>query len=185
MKHQLLAAYLLGPALLLSPGAFAGDNHEDAAIIQLIAQKAQFAPEQALAKVTKDYPGVVYEYELDDEDNQIVYEFKLMDLTDNKKYKVKLSAINGALVSEKTSSISTWFQDKQDIRAMEQAKSNNFSLLDAVKLVKEKEEGFLVKAELENEKGINIYKLEFATPNGTRKWLIDVDNQDIVPVYRN
>lgn len=186
MKHHLLAACLLGPAMLLSHGALA-DPHEDDAVAQLIANRSQQGPKQALEIATVNYSGVITDFELDDKNDRIVYKITLVNLDKNSKTILFYDAETFDLVEEQADTLIGWFKDEDDqaqIQALEEIQSNGFSMIQALEIVQEKHPGFLVEAALESKKGIHFFEIKLASPEDKQKWLVDVSSRDLIPVYR-
>lgn len=183
MKHNLLAACLLGPALLLSAGAQA-DPSETAAVAQLIEQRHQQGPKQILEKVAEHYPGVITRFELDDQNDLLVYELEVIDLTASLKRKLVYDAETTLLISARETAMTGWFNDNKNIKAIEKIQDSGFSMIKALEVVQSQHPGFLVEAELANKKGINLFEIELATPEGKQNWLVDISTQDLIPVYR-
>jgi len=183
MKHNLLAACLLGPALLMSAGAFAG-SQENAAVAQLIEQRHQQGPKQILEKVTEQYAGVITSFELDDQDDVLIYEVTVIDLNNNLKRRLIYDAQTTLLLNAKEIAMTGWFNDNKNIKAIEEIQETGFSMIKALEIVQSQHPGFLVEAELENKKGINLFEIELATPEGKQNWLVDISTQDLIPVYR-
>ncbi|MCE2593921.1 PepSY domain-containing protein [Motilimonas cestriensis] len=183
MKHNLLAACLLGPALLLSAGALA-ESHESEAVAQLIEQRHQQGPKQILEKVTEQYTGVITNFELDDQQGVLVYQVEVIDLANNVKRHLVYDAQTTLFISGKETAMTGWFNDNQNITAIEEIQETGFSMIKALEIVQSQHPGFLVDAELENKKGINLFEIELATPEGKQNWLVDISTQDLIPVYR-
>ncbi len=183
MKHNLLAACLLGPALLLSAGASA-DMNESAAVAELIEQHQQQGPKQILEQVSEQYAGVITNFELDDDNGQLIYKVEVIDLNNNTKHNLIFDAHSKAQISAKQIAITGWFNDNNNIKAVEQIQENGFSIIKALEVVQAQHPGFLVEADLDNKKGINLFEIELATPAGKQNWLVDISTQDLIPVYR-
>ncbi|WP_101757912.1 PepSY domain-containing protein [Oceanicoccus sp. KOV_DT_Chl] len=180
--------FLIASVSLFNPVANAGDDHEEAALARFAIEQSGIDAQAAIAKVSKDYPGLIYQYELDDEDDRLVHEVKVINLDDKRKYKVKIDVKTGEVVSEEKKIVWSWFKEDEDITMAKYLQASNFTLIAALELLEKsgmvEASALLQEAELENNQGVYYFELETYGAGGEKKWFIDIDSQRMIPVLK-
>jgi uncharacterized membrane protein YkoI len=190
MKNSSLHTSLLLIALvgLFSSATNADDGQEEAVLALFAIKQSGIDAYTAIAQVSAGYPGVIYQYELDDEDNRLVHEIKVINITEKRKYKVKIDVKTGEVVSEEKKIVWSWFKEDADITMAKYLQTSTFSLTEALALLENSDMAdnmvLLQEAELENNQGIYYFELETYGAGGEKKWFIDVDSQKMIPVLK-
>lgn len=187
--HSLFTLSLLMVVVGLFSGATsAGDDHEEAALARFAIDQSGIDAKTAIAKVSKNYPGLIYQYELDDEDDRLVHEVKVVNLDDKRKYKVKIDVKTGEVVSEEKKIVWSWFKEDEDISMAKHLQASTFSLTMAIVFLEKSGmvdvDALLQKAELEYNQGIYYFELETYGADGEEKWFVDIDSHKMIPVLK-
>lgn len=114
---------------MATTAAFADDDREEAALARFAIAQSGITATIAIAKVSEQYPGVIYSYELDEEDDRLVHEIKLMDIEEKRKYKIKMDVKTGNIVSEKNKMVWSWFSTDETLKAVSQLKASGFTMV--------------------------------------------------------
>ncbi|MFT5118524.1 MAG: putative membrane protein YkoI [Kiritimatiellia bacterium] len=188
-KRALIFSYLLMPILGLSAlNGYADDDQEEVALALFSIEQSGITAQVALARVDKNYPGIIYKYELDVDDGRLVHEVKVLNLEEERKYKIEIDVKTGEVVSEKNKIVWSWFSEDEDITAAKYLQRSTFTLAAALMFLEKSSiigEGELVyDAELEGNQGMYYFELETYGPDGEEKWLIDIDSQQIIPIFK-
>lgn len=174
--------------ITLGLSSFAVTADEDHVLAAFALKNATFTQQQAIEKVSANYTGQITEFELDDHNNQAVYEIEIINLKKDEKYKVKLSLINGTILKEKKSSLSSLLGrmrlDNDELLALQQLQASDFNLQQTIKELTTKQNGQLIEFELENEKGITFYKMKLVNEQGIQRILVDIKSGDMIPVVK-
>jgi len=188
-KLALIFSYLLMPVLGLSAlNGYADDDQEEVALALFSIEQSGITAQVALARVDKNYPGIIYKYELDVDDGRLVHEIKVLNLEEERKYKIKIDAKTGEVISEKNKIFWSWFSEDEDITAAKYLQKSTFTLAAALMFLEKSSiigEGELFyDAELEGNQGMYYFELETYGPDGEKKWLIDIDSQQMIPIFK-
>lgn len=188
-KRALISSYLLIPVLGLSAlNSYADDDQEEAALARFAIEQSGITAQLALARIDKNYPGIIYKYELDVDDGRLVHEVKVLNLEEERKYKIKIDVKTGEVVSEQNKLVWSWFSEDEDIKAAKYLQKSAFTLAAALIVLKKAsiiDEGELFyDAELEVDQGMYYFELKTYGPDGEKKWLIDIDSQQMIPIFK-
>ena len=174
---RLLKEVVLG-FFLVSTAALAG---QDDVLLRLAIENAKIKPEQAIQKVVDQYPGNLSEFEIDDEDGAMIYEFKVIDHKKGVELELMMDAETGR----------TWLDDKDTIpsnilklKKYQLLMNSGVTLQKAVDEARKLVQGLLINVELEQEKGIVFFEIEFLTEKGERKVIVDLQSGKPIPVTR-
>lgn len=188
-KRSLFALALLIMAAAVFSGASNAHNaHEDAALARFAIEQSGINARTAIANVSKNYSGIIYQYELDDEGLRLVHEVKVINLEDKRKYKIKIDVKTGEVISEETKFVWSWFSEDEDITMAKRLQASMFSLTAALDLLEDlgrvDASALLRQAELENNQGIFYFEIKRYEADVEKKWFIDIDSQKLIPVLR-
>lgn len=169
-------------AAVFAPFLIADDMEETAVALYAIGKSGVTAL-KALDIVEQTITGVVFEYELEDADDQLFHEFEVADFDAQRKYKVLVSVSDGSVVDVsdkklKCGSLSCKDKDGQAARALA---ASGYSLRQAISGLELAPQELLEEAELEFERGVRYLKLEVMGPDGERDILIDIASGQIIP----
>ncbi len=176
---------LICATLALTSFAAVADND---ALATLALKRANFTLEQAIEKVSNDYPGQIIEFELDDHKGQTSYEIEVINLQKEEKYKLQLSTADGSLLKEKSRSLKIFGLNRLDddeYQALEELAASEFNLKSTIALLREKYNAELVEFELENEKGITFYKFKLIDQLGRKRVIVDIKTGEMIPVMKH
>ncbi|WP_019613492.1 PepSY domain-containing protein [Psychromonas ossibalaenae] len=163
----------------------AADND---ALSQLALKRASFTMEQAVEKVSCDYPGQIAEFAVDDHRGQSAYQIKVLNLLKEEKYKLYLSTEDGSLLKEKSSSFKTLgfnSLDDDDYQALQELQVSEFNLQSTIAMVSEKYNAEIVEFELENEKGITFYKFKLLDQHSRQHVYVDVKTGEMNNIIKS
>lgn len=188
-NHSLVTHYFLLVIVgLFSARVSAGNDYEEAAIARFAIEQSGNNVQTAFAKASKDYPGLIYQYELDDDDDRLVHEIKVINLDDKRKYKIKIDVKTGEVVSEENKIVWSWFKEDEDITMAKHLQASTFSLVAALALLENsgmvKVDALLQHAELEHSQGIYYFEMKTYDAEGEKKWFIDIDSKKMIPVLK-
>jgi uncharacterized membrane protein YkoI len=176
-------------ALLMSSTAQAKnhDDYRENQLMLLALKSSQVSITQILEKFKADYPSIVTEIELDDEDHILVYEVKGINLEDGVKYKVRYALHNGEEIDNYSKSLSfLGFNklDDHDVEALETIQDQGLSALDVIAKTTLSEGAYIESIELENKRGLTFYEIKILGPMGWTKQLMDAKSGDVIPSLR-
>ncbi|WP_028862993.1 PepSY domain-containing protein [Psychromonas aquimarina] len=184
MKLNKLNKLICAAAALTSFTA-AADND---ALSLLVLKRADFTMEQAVEKVSSDYPGQIVGFKLDDHRGQSTYQIKVLNLQKEDKYKLHLSTEDGSLLKEKSSSFKTLgfnSLDDGDYQALRELQVSEFNLQSTITILNEKYNAQIVEFELENEKGITFYKFKLMDQQGRKHVIVDVKTGEMNSILKS
>tara|TARA_R110002050_G_scaffold18270_4_gene53525 strand:- start:176 stop:742 length:567 start_codon:yes stop_codon:yes gene_type:complete len=164
--------------------SWAGSDKEELAIAKSIIAKSGVTAQQAIRKVQQEYNGVIYSYDLDDEDDIYYHEIKLIDIEADKKIKLIISIQNGEVVKKEWHRLFSWFFDDERIVTARKLATMKYSILDAIDAIALDESSLLQEIEVEDKQGVLFFELETIDDNGEKDWLVDANNNQIIPVFK-
>ena len=164
--------------------SWAGSDKEELAIVKSIIAKSGVTAQQAIRKVQQEYNGVIYSYDLDDEDDIYYHEIKLIDIEADKKIKLIISIQNGEVVKKEWHRLFSWFFDDERIVTARKLATMKYSILDAIDAIALDESSLLQEIEVEDKQGVLFFELETIDDNGEKDWLVDANNNQIIPVFK-
>lgn len=174
-------------ATLLTAGtitaSWAGSDKHELAVVKSVIETSGVTAQQVIKKVQQDYNGVIYSYELDDEDDVYFHEIKLIDIDADKKIKVTISIKDGTVVNEEKSRLFSWFSDDDRIVTARKLAKMDYSILDAIDAISLTKTSLLKEIEIEDKQGILFFELETISADGKKDWLVDAKNNQLIPVF--
>lgn len=187
-RPYIILLFLIAAGLLSAAIAKAGDDSEDAALARFAIAQSGIDAQAAMAKVSKSYPGLIYQYALDDEDGRLIHEVKVINLDKKRKYNVKIDVKTGEVVSKKKKIVWSWFKENKDLTTAKYLQASTFSVAKALALLEAlgltDTQTLLQEVELENNQGIYYFELQAYDADGEQKWFIDIDSKKMIPVLK-
>lgn len=168
-------------AVAVAAPLLAGSDREEAAVALYAIQRSGITLDKALSIAGQAVEGVVYEYELEDDDNQLYHEIKVMDLDSETRHKLRIAVQDGAVTREEESRSCALVCRDDEVRAARALKETGYSLARALEHSHPGENHLLEEAEVELERGVRYFKLEWVGPDGERDVLIDIDSGQLIP----
>ena len=169
---------------ILAFNVFARDNEEKARLAQVIIEKSGITPLIVLETVQKKYPqGIIYEYEMEQEDDNLVHEVELIHLEEKRRYQITIDAQTGEITEEESDTL-FWFGKDDDVKAAEYLSQSGFHLSEAIQKIALEKGEVIQKVEFEEKQGIRYVEIQTHGPEGKRKWLIDAERQTIIPHFK-
>ncbi|WP_111637353.1 PepSY domain-containing protein [Marinomonas shanghaiensis] len=180
---------LCSAALLMSSTTYAKDHddYKENQMMLLALKSSQTSLDTVIATFKADYPSIVTEIELDEEDNILMYEIKGIDLEEGTRYKAHYALHNGEKISNYSKSLRFMGFNKlddHDLAALETVKNQGISIQDAIALTNLPEGSYIESIELERKRGLTFYEVKSIGPSGSTKILIDAKSGEIVPSLR-
>jgi len=177
-------------AIASASNSWADSDDASLAIAKATIAKSGVSAQVSIKKVQQLYSGIVYQYELDEEDDQYFHEVKLIDVNADEKIKVILSITDGKVLAEERSRLFSWFswlpwvsKNKNIARVNQLAAAKN-SLLSAINSVELAQDAILVDVELEQKQGVLFFEIESFSPAGEKEWLIEANSNTLIPVFQ-
>lgn len=164
--------------------SWAGSDKEELAVAKSIIDKSGITAQQAIKKVQQDYNGVIYSYDLDDEDNVYYHEIKLIDIEADKKIKLIISIQNGEVVKKEWNRLFSWFFEDDRIVTARKLATMKYTILDAIDAIALEENALLQEIEVEDKQGVLFFELETIDDEGEKDWLVDANNNQLIPVFK-
>lgn len=183
MIPRMLTNSLLALALASSLPATAGVDEDEAALARMIITTSGITARVAIDRALAEYPGVVYEYELEEDDDRFVHEVEIANLENNRTHKIKIDAESGETVSVESSRASSWFNGNDDVKAAHAISKSTLSLIGAVEKTAVGEDDILLEVEFKQKQGISFFKVEYMGDLGEKEILVDVETRDIIPNF--
>jgi uncharacterized membrane protein YkoI len=181
-----ISKYAFALTFIFTSVSIALADDDDAAIAQLIMKKSGITSMVALEKVKMKYPaGIIYNYELEDDDDQFFHEIKFVNLADNQKYEINVDAKTGEIVNAKSTSATSIFNFGGKLADAETISKSGFQMSDAIKKINLEENMVITDIEFDEEHGVQFFEIEAYGPQGKRKWLIDLENKSLIPTLNN
>lgn len=187
---SIIALVAIGSTTLLMSNTAQAKDHEDYEEHQMMLLALKSSPislNSILATFKTDYPSIVTEIELDEEDNILLYEIKGIDLEEGTRYKAHYALHNGEKISSHSKSLRFMGFNKlddHDLAALETVKNQGISIEDAIALTKLPEGSYIESIELERKRGLTFYEVKSIGPAGSTKALIDAKSGETVPSLR-
>ena len=164
--------------------SWAGSDKEDLAVAKSIIDKSGITAQAAIRKVQQEYNGVIYSYDLDDEDDVYYHEIKLIDIEADKKIKLIISIENGEIVAQEWNRLFSWFFEDDRIVTARKLATMKYTILDAIDALKLDDSSLLQEIEVEDKQGVLFFELETIDDDGEKDWLVDANNNQIIPVFK-
>jgi hypothetical protein len=164
--------------------SWAGSNKQALAITKSIIEKSGITAQHTIKQVQQDYNGIIYSYELDDEEGVYYHEVKLIDIEADKKIKLTISIQDGSIVNEEQSRLFSWFSEDDRIVTAKKLAKMDYSMLNAIDAINLDFSSLLTEIEVEDKQGILFFELETISPKGKKDWLVDVNNNQLIPVFK-
>jgi hypothetical protein len=157
---------------------------DEAPLAQALIQNSGITASVAIRRALQDYPGIVFDYELEDDDDSFIHEIEIVDLDKNQRHKIKISAADGEILSVSTKRGSAWFKDHKDARTARIIHKHGFSVLEALDKLPEGEHILPSEVEFKDKHGVQYFEVEFFGPNGKEKMLVDLATRNVIPQFR-
>ncbi|MBV1909190.1 MAG: hypothetical protein KUG78_07690 [Kangiellaceae bacterium] len=189
-SRKSLTAFTLITLISLSNSSWAGTDESLIAVAQKAIDESGFTAQQSIKKVQQLYPGVVYQYELDDDDDEYFHEVKLIDTDADEKIKITLSIEDGEVLSEQRDSLFSWFSwlpwvsKNKNIARVKQLLDSENSLLSAINSIQLEQNSILLDVELEQKQGVLFFEIDSFGIDGEKEWLIDANSNTLIPVFQ-
>ncbi len=167
----------------LSIGHAMADSPREQALTWQALQQATYTPEQAMADTLRAYPGLITEYEVDDENGHLVYELTQVSADFRQARELTIDALTGKILENKPDDLDNWLRRRDNRTNALLAKST--PLVDILKRFQKNTNGHVVEAELKLEKGILFFELEVNHEGKITKHLVDAASGKPIPVYGN
>lgn len=184
MKYLSSTHILLSASLLFSALSWAGSSDKEMALAMESIKRSGVTASQSIILVQNKFNGVVYDYELDEKDERVVHQIKLIDLDDDIKRKITLSAEDGSVIKEEWERLYSWLIEEDNVKAAKKLLANDYSMLQAITLIGIADDSLLVDVELEDKQGIVYFEIETYGPEGELEVLVDSKSKTIIPVYQ-
>lgn len=181
-----LSSITLAALLTVStiPVSWAGSDKEELALTKSIIEKSGITAQHSIKQVQQDYNGIIYSYELDDEDGIYYHEIKLIDIAADKKIKLTISIKDGSVVNEEKSRLFSWFAEDDRIVTAKKLAQMDYSMLNAIDAINLAQSSLLTEIEVEDKQGILFFELETIGVEGKKDWLVDINTNQIIPVFK-
>ena len=167
----------------LSIGHVMADSPRERALTWQALQQARYSPEKALTDTLNAYPGLITEYEVDDENGHLVYELTQVSADFQTAREFTIDAMTGKVLENKPDDLDNWLRRRDNRIDALLAKST--PLVDILKRFQENTNGHVVEAELKLERGILFFELEVNHEGKITKHLVDAGTGKPIPVYGN
>ncbi|WP_157976706.1 PepSY domain-containing protein [Parahaliea mediterranea] len=170
----------LAAAIVAAP-LLAGSDPEEAAVALYAIERSGVTLDKALAQAEQAVPGIAYEYELEDDDGQLFHEIKVMDLEGEVRHKLRIAVADGSLSQKQEPRSCAVVCRDDEVLAARALQDAGYSLRRAIAEGGAGTKQLLEEAEVELERGVRYFKLEWVGPEGERDQLIDIDNGQTIP----
>lgn len=164
--------------------SWAGSDKQEMALTKSVIEKSGITAQHSIKQVQQDYEGIIYSYELDDEDGIYYHEIKLIDIAADKKIKLTISIKDGSIVNEEKSRLFSWFSDDDRIITAKKLAKMDYSMLNAIDAINIGQSSLLTEIEVEDKQGILFFELETIGIEGKKDWLVDINTNQIIPVFK-
>lgn len=173
--------------LVSSNSALAGMDEHELAIAKSIMDNSGITALKSISLVQQQFSGIVYDYELDTDgknDDALIHQIKLIDIDEDVKRKITVSAVDGKIVEIEESSLFSWFYEDDSLIAVKKLLALNYSLVESMTLVSLPADGFFEDVELEDKHGIVYFELESFSSEGEQEVLVNAKTRTIIPVFQ-
>lgn len=165
-----------------STSAIADDN--DAYLASLVINKSGINAAAALELVEKNHKGIVYEYELEDHNDRFYHEIKLVNLEEGRKYRFKVDIETGEIEGKSDSYFHNALKKDGDVADAKKIRESGYSLRQALMTLELDKGAVVTEVEYEQKSGIHFFEIETMGPQGERKFLVDIDSQELMPGFK-
>lgn len=180
MNRFSIGICLLAAAVVATP-LLAGSDLEEASVALYAIERSGITVDKALAQAESAVTGVIYEYELEDEDGLLYHEIKIMDLAAKVRHKVRIAVADGGLSKEQEKRTCGVVCRDDEVLAARALEESGYSLRKALADSAVGAQQLLEEAEVELERGVRYIKLEWISAEGERDQLIDIDSGQTIP----
>lgn len=184
MRNRLKAFGVGLASLLVCAPVFAGLDDDEVALVSLLISRSGVTVEKAFATALETHPGVIFEYELEEESDRFVHEVEIVSPEESRKYKVEVDAETGEISGDFSTDYESLKTDSE-ARAGALIAKHEFGVLDAIKLVRKSVDGLIAEVELKERQGIVYFEVEIFTAEGERTILLDLMDGSIIPMVVN
>jgi uncharacterized membrane protein YkoI len=148
----------------------------------MLANGVYLPPLSVMQQLENSFPGVVAEFNMDEQEGELIYQFELINPLANSITRFDYRARDGKLLKQKANKISA--DDISEIEATRliTAKDQTFSGIIA-KATKD-HHAFLTEAKLDHDLGISYLELKLLTDTGKYKLAFDVENLQQLPLLK-
>ncbi len=175
-------------ATLLTVGtisaSWAGSDKQELALVKSIIDKSGITAQQSIKNVQQEYNGIIYSYELEDEDDIYYHEIKLIDIEADKKIKLTISIQDGSIVEEEKSRLFSWFSEDDRIVTARKLATMDKPMLNAINAIGLDQNSLLKEIDIEDKQGVLFFELESIGADGKKEWLVDANNSQLIPVFK-
>ncbi|MCL1138279.1 PepSY domain-containing protein [Shewanella pneumatophori] len=171
-----MARWLIG-LLLVSGSSFAGQG-----LYSMISAGNYPLPTTTMLQLESAHEGVISEFEAEIENGELVYEFKMIDPQAKTITEYEYRAIDGSLIEREVGRLKK--DDNDELAGVLMLQQNGLSLSDMLTLVSQESDGYIVKAEVDNDLGISYIELEILDIDGKRKLAFDIENKQLLPLLK-
>ena len=164
--------------------SWAGSDKEELALTKSIIAQSGITAQHSIKQVQQDYEGIIYSYELDDEEGIYYHEIKLIDIKADKKIKLTISIKDGSIVNEEKSRLFSRFSEDDRIVTAKKLAKMDYSMLNAIDAINLSQSSLLTEIDVEDKQGILFFELETIGVEGKKDWLVDINTNQIIPVFK-
>ncbi len=177
MKHiALISALTLASATYGSSAlAVNKDNHKLAAHI---INESGMTASKVLDKIEERYTGVVYAYELEEENDRFFHQVKLIDPETAYKTTLKIDIKTGA-VAERSSPLNSYNELTEKQIMLEEITQTNMSVREVLHEVELSTNLVMTEVDFERDNGVSYFEIEAVGPAGEKEWSVNLESRTV------
>ncbi len=185
-KIRIFSAVLsLLTAVLFASSVQAHDQNDEFHVAALIVKKTGITYMSAIEEARKAHPnGVVINYELESHDDEVFHEVKLVEVEEQRKYRIKVDAKTGKLLSESSESATSWFGRNRHLEIATYMKKAGFRIEDAIQALQVTNNMHIKEVEIEGKNGIRYAEVTALVDTGKQSWMVEIDSRQVIPFFK-
>lgn len=187
MSKQLKSLSLFITLISASIICLAGMKDDEFALAKSTMDNSGVTALKSLNIVQQQFKGIVYDYELDtdeDNDDELIHQIKLIDIEEDVKRKITISAVDGRVTEVEENSLFSWFYEDDSLKKVKKLLELNFSITEAMAVIGSPSDSIFYDIELEDKLGVVYFELEIFGPQGEKELLVDAKTKAVIPVYQ-
>ncbi|MCL1124394.1 hypothetical protein [Shewanella surugensis] len=171
-----MARWLVG--LILFSGAVAAEPE----LYLLLSQTENQPVMVVIRKLENLHLGEISGFDVEQKEGELVYDFRIINASANKILTYSYRASDGKLLAQDSYFFNR--KEKSELVAVLALKSIQMTFSELVQKASKNNQGYLIKASIDNALGINYLELEFLTQEGQHQLAYNINSQRLLPLLK-
>ena len=159
-------------------------RHDDMIVAQQVIKTSGITADKAIDIAKKAYSGTVYQFGIDDDNNQLIYSVDLADAAKGEIYEVEVDASNGNIIKESIKRNPNSRKSTKVFAAVEAIQKAGFTVKDAIAKVNPNNDLLVDEVDYDDKLGVSYFEVEAFGASGKQKFLVDINQKSVIPGYK-